>query len=83
MLGIRKRREAGVTVANIRKIVKELKDEGKLEGESNAAIATMVLEEILSENPDLSSDPSLDWDGLIEFIERLLPLILKVIDLFS
>ena len=28
-------------------------------------------------------DPSIDWDGLIAFIEKILPLILRLIDLFT
>jgi hypothetical protein len=83
MIGIRKRRELGLTVKNIREVTKRLKDSGELDGLDNAAIAAAVLDEIVQANPQLAQDPGVDWDSILAFIERLLPLILKLIDLFS
>jgi orotate phosphoribosyltransferase-like protein len=29
------------------------------------------------------ADPAIDWEGLIEFVERLLPIILAIIEMFG
>ena len=29
------------------------------------------------------ADPAIDWEGLISFIERLLPLIIQIIEMFG
>jgi len=44
-----------------------------------AAIAAVALK---ARNTSLD-DPSIDWDALIAFIERLLPLILQIIEMFG
>ena len=31
----------------------------------------------------VQADPQIDWDGLLDFIERLLPFILKILALFG
>ena len=47
--------------------------------EAAAAVAAVALK-AKAVDPE---DPSIDWDNLISFIERLLPLILTLIELFS
>lgn len=79
----RKRRQAGVTVRNLVKAGKELKAAGALEGLSDSEVAAALLSKVTRGNEEVLADPSFDWDSILSFIEKLLPLILKLIDLFS
>jgi len=52
-------------------------------------VRELVLDEVIAQayHSDVitiqEGDPRIDWDGLIEFLERLLPLIVKLIGLFG
>ena len=63
----------------IRKLVRAaraVKDRGE---EVNAV--NIMLQ--LADDMDADDLKGFDWDGLLDFIERLIPLIVKLIDLFS
>ena len=45
--------------------------------------AALVLATAMKVNDVDPEAPGIDWESLIAFVERLLPLILKIIDLFS
>lgn len=77
------RRAMGITFRNLRLKLKEMKAAGELEGLTRPEISVMVLDRLVTDNPKAFADPSLDWDGLLAFIERLIPLILKLISLFG
>lgn len=79
----RKRRKLGVTIRNLLRVTKELRAAGELEGLDESEIAARVLEEIIQDNPAVFADPGFDFDAILEFIEKLLPLILRIIDMFS
>lgn len=77
-------REAmGLTRANVRKVARQLRKEGRLKGLSQREMAELILDVIAVDNPKAFAAPNIDWDALIAFIEKLLPLILKLIELFS
>jgi len=82
-LTIRQRREMGLTVANVRKVLVAKQKAGELDGKSTEELAVEVLNELVAANPKAFSDPAIDWDKLIAFIEKLIPLILKIIALFG
>jgi len=82
-LTFRQRRAMGLTFRNIRTVTKRLLETGDLEGLSQTEIAAEVMLVITEENAKAFTDPSIDWDSILSFIERLLPLILKLIEMFS
>lgn len=80
-----KRRERGLELPQLVAVAEELKAEGEItkdtpDEEIVAAIAARVQEN----NPNAYAEASaIDLQGIIDFIERLLPLILKLIGLFG
>jgi hypothetical protein len=83
-LTLRERRDLGITWANVFSKTKELYKDGQISADmSRAEIAAMVFCDIAADNPKAFSDPTVDWDSIIAFIETLLPLILTLIGLFS
>ena len=78
----RQRRKLGLTVRNVIRVTREMKKAGDLEGVSQAELSAMILNQLMTENPKVYADPSLDWDALLDFIERLIPIILKIMSLF-
>ena len=79
----KKRRKLGLTFNSIRKTVRKLKSNGDLEGLDNAAIAAAVMEKLAADNPKLLGIKDFDWDALLAFIEKLLPIILQLIAIFG
>ena len=79
----RQRRKAGATIRNLVKTAKELKAAGELEGLSDSEASAAILSKLLEGNEEVLADPQFDFDGLLDFIERLLPLILKLISIFG
>lgn len=84
-LSLREARKMGLTVNGIGKAVKELKEAGAITEEtSDAEVSAMVANHIFAKNSSAWGDPSaLNWDSILAFIEKMLPIILKLIDLFS
>ena len=82
----KRRRQCGITVRNVVRTAMRLKKAGELEDASREEIAAIVLTEIVSENRDVvfaSSDPTIDLDKWLAFIEALMPLIEMLIALFG
>ena len=81
---IANRRKRGVTFINLIRVAGELEAEGEISKDMTAdEIAAAVLERIVAENPKAFEDvEAVDWDALLAFIERLLPIILQIIGLF-
>jgi hypothetical protein len=75
------RRRLGITPLNMARVAKRLKAENEDFDEwSREEIAAAVLNELMNENPTAFADvAAIDWDGLLAFIERLLPVILQII----
>ena len=82
-LTIKQRRELGLTLNNLIRVTKQLKRDKKLEGLTHDQIAVVVAEQLVVENPKAAADATIDWDAIIAFIERLIPLIMKIIALFT
>jgi len=82
-LSRRQRRKLGVTFRNIRRVASDLKKAGELSNDPAIASA-QVLRVLTEENPKefQAEAASIDWDALLDFIERLLELILKFLPLF-
>jgi len=76
-LSIKDRRELGLTVMNLSLIIKELRASGEIDSEtSNAEMAAAVAVNLAGKHPELAG--RVDWDVIISFIERLMPLVIGV-----
>ncbi len=80
---LRERRAMGLTLRNVRKTLAEMQKAGELEDKDSATIAVEVLDRLIGDNPAAFQNAAIDWDRILEFLERLIPLILKIIALFS
>lgn len=82
---LRERREMGLTVGNLADHYRELRNEGVIDEDSSRAEVSAALSARLDErNPQpFKGFGAVDWDSLISFIERLIPLILKLLELFN
>jgi len=83
---LRQRRELGLTVANVRRVVKDLEQSGQIEaGTDPATVSLMVAGVLMEENQAVYSGlpPAFDWDKFMEFVERIVELVMKIIGLFS
>lgn len=47
------------------------------------AMVPWLAARMIADEPDLANDPALDWDAILAFIEKLLPLILALIQIFG
>lgn len=89
-LGLFKRRKLGLTIKNITPIVKQLDADGQLTGEASVDAVT-VAQKLIAENPqgfkDAAGNQPGDWqeffDALIDFLEKLIPIIQMLISLFG
>ncbi len=82
-LGFFERRKLGLTIAKVRPVVEKLAAEGKIDRDNPSAAAAAVMHELMQQDPKAWGDVQLDFDAILEFLERLIPLIMKLIDLFS
>lgn len=71
----RQARKHGVTIFSLRRAALAAREHG------HECTAECIMEELL-EDSSFKGD-GVDWDSLLDFIERVLPLILKLISLFG
>jgi len=82
-LNLLERRRLGLTIRNVKPIVERLQAEGQITEETPpSTAAVMVFEELVSADPKAYADASIDWDAVLEFLEKLIPLIIAIISLF-
>ncbi len=82
-LTIRQRRELGLTIPNIAKTLRTLHAEGAIEqGMSRSEIAALVLDRMSAENPAFAGE-GVDLDGILAFLEAIIPLLMTILALFS
>lgn len=80
---MRERRQRGLTLRNLVKVSRQLKESGELTSDMpRDEMAELILEAVVAEDPKAFAEVGLDWDAIIAFIEKLLPLILTIISLF-
>lgn len=83
-LTIRERREMGLTIPNILRATREMVREGLLTRQtSQEDVRDLILERMVFENPKAYANPEVDWDAILAFIEKLLPIILAFIQALS
>lgn len=76
-LSLRERRAMGLTISGIAQAARELKASGE------PVTADAIREKLASKNPSAYAPQAMNWENILAFIERLLPLILKLMDLFA
>lgn len=81
----REMRRAGLTVLNIRRRAKQMAKDGEITSDmTNEQIRDIVLDDLQAENSRaFEGFGAVDWDAILAFIEKLLPLILQLIALFG
>lgn len=82
-LKLRERIRLGLTIPNMVRKAKELRAAGTLDTENPDIAAAQIAAAIAADNPKAYAEPGIDWEGILAFIERLLPLILQLISIFS
>ena len=85
-LTIRQRRAMGLTFVGTLRAARELARRGDITSTTDPKeMAAAIAEEIMLTNARAWSDhaSSIDWDAILAFIEKLIPLIMKLIALFG
>lgn len=90
-LGVLERRKLGLTFGNALRIARKLHREGSLVSDDSQSAAAQVAAAMVAENPELfrtaAADGERDWEeffsALIAFLEKMMPLILQLIEIFS
>ena len=82
----KQRRALGVTVKNVRRILKEMDANGELEGKGSSVLAVEVLTQLVEEKPQAFQEiGERDWEAILEaviaFLEKLIPLIIMFLGL--
>lgn len=82
VFGIRQRRAMGLTFKNVMGLLKEMNADGDLEDKTMPELAVEVLHNLVDGQPAAFKDPEIDWDSLLAFLEKLIPLIVKILGWF-
>lgn len=80
------RREYGITVASVIAAARSVADRGEVDTNDQDGLTSAIAAELAGENSQLKTVQvagQVDWDAIIEFIEKLIPLIMKIISLFA
>ena len=87
---LREQRAMGISFVNLSRIMRDMKGDGLLAGETGSSLASVVLDRLITEDP-ATFDPkceaidwgAIDWDKVMEIIQRLIDLILKFMAIFA
>jgi hypothetical protein len=84
-LSRREMRRLGVTVLNVRRRARQMARDGEItEDMSGDQIRDIVIDDLMGDEPYAFQQLGApDWDAILKFIEKLLPLILKIIAMFG
>lgn len=76
------RQKMGLTFGNCLRVARQLKKAGTLSEDADVA-AAQIAAELAKENPKaFESTSAVDWDAILAFIEKLIPLIMQIISMF-
>ena len=83
-MSIKDRRKKGVTFLSVLRAARELSEDAEFDPQNKKEFSEKILEKIISKKlvAAKSEEPEIDWNGLLEFIERILPLILQILAIF-
>lgn len=86
----RARRELGLTFFGIAQYLKAIKEDGELRCEDverakaqASRLAAQVLNRAIETHPNVSLGEGIDWDAILEFLEKLIPIIMRIIAIFA
>lgn len=80
--GRRQMRQAGLTVLNVRRRARQMARDGEITSSmTREQIRDTVLDDLYAAEPRAMA--GVDWDAILAFIEKLLPLILQIIAMFG
>lgn len=79
----RERRAAGITIRGVLKTARQLHAAGALDGLEADDAAIVVMDGMLADKPQWSRDPKFDFDSLLAWIEKIMPIILQLIAIFG
>jgi len=88
-LGFFERRQLGLTLVNVGRVMKQLKEAGEItDGMDAATIAAAVANAMVAENPEgFKAAAGRDWqiffEAVIAFLEKFIPLLLTILGLFG
>lgn len=84
-LNRREMRRMGLTVLNVRRRARQLAIAGEITTDmSHEQIRDIVIDDLQGEEPGAYRNLGApDWDAIIEFITKLLPLILQILAIFG
>lgn len=87
-IGVLERRKLGLTFGNALRITRKLQADGTLIADDPQAAAAQVAAAMVAENPGaFKAAAGADWEeffnALVAFIEKMMPLILQLIEIFS
>ena len=81
-LGLIQRRKLGLTLANVLQTAAKLKKDGKLSDDEDVATGQIAAAMALK-NPSAYAEAALDWEKILAWIEKILPIILQLISIFG
>ena len=82
----RQAREIGITTNRMLPVLRQIKADGRVDLDDREAVAEAVLAGMLDDSGPKLGGPKpseVDWGAILDFIERLIPLLLKLIALFG
>ena len=81
----REMRRAGLTVLNVRRHARHLAIAGEITSDmSQEQIRDIVLDDVRGDNPVVFDKVNaVNWEAILEFITKLLPLILQILAIFG
>ena len=80
----RQYRKLGLTVHDIRRAVEELQTADEFDWTDRRGTAAQVLGKLITDRPEAYGElaADIDWDKLLELIEKIIDLLLKILPLF-
>ena len=79
-LTFKQRRELGLTIPSMVRAARKL---GKRLHPDPDIASAQILQELVAENPKAFAKPGINWEAILAFIEKLLPIILQIISIFA
>lgn len=83
-LTFRQRRDMGLTLINLVRVTRQLASEGAIDKDTpQEEVRDAILNRLAMDNPAACADPTIDWDAVLAFLEKLLPFLLQILALFG
>jgi hypothetical protein len=83
-LTFRQRRDMGLTLVNLVRVTRQLAAEGVVDKDTPPEeLRDAILSRLAAESPEACADPTVDWDAVLQFLEKLLPFLLQILALFG